>query len=424
MLIKFLSVLMFTVFFVDIGVAKPQKSKKTTIKVQKKEAKNQIENKPQKEIKQREKLEVCDAPYAFLVDGKTSKVLFDRESDALIQPASMTKMMTAYIVMEQLKSGAIKEDTLFLVSKNAFKLEGSTSFLNIDDQISVMELLRGLIVHSGNDTAVVLAEGISGTEKDFANMMNRKAEELGMRNTHFVNASGLPHPDHQTTAHDLYILAKHLYRDFPEYYSLWSEKEFTFKGITQPNRNPLLFKNIGCDGIKTGSSSASGYGIVVRCSQNGRSIYAVVNGSRSSGKRSQDITDLVNYGLNAFSTYKLFNKGHVVDQVPMWYGNINRVKIGFLESVQFTEKKFNAHAIKVNVQYEKLLKAPLQKGDIVGKAIIEIPIQKEPIEVPIVCLENVETTNFFGKIYDGIVHLFGGRSYENCYQNHKTLYHS
>jgi D-alanyl-D-alanine carboxypeptidase (penicillin-binding protein 5/6) len=422
MFFKFLSFLLLTVFFIDSGIAKPKKSKKTSVKVQKKETKSKKESKIPEVPKPREKLEICDAPYAFLVDGRTSKVLFDRESDTLMQPASMTKMMTAYIVMEHLKSGALKEDTLFSVSKNAFKLEGSTSFLSLDEQISVMQLLRGLIVHSGNDTAVVLAEGIAGTEKDFAEMMNRKAEELGMRSTHFVNASGLPHPDHQTTAHDLYILAKHLHRDFPQYYAMWSEKEFTFKGITQANRNPLLFKNMGCDGLKTGSSSVSGFGIVARCSQNGRAIYAVINGSTSSNKRSYDIAELVNYGLNAFSTYKLFNKGHVVDQVPIWYGNIKRVKIGFAGVVEFTEKKFNPAEIKIEFQYEKLLKAPLKKGDIVGKAIIRIPIQKELMEVPIVCLENVESTNLFGRIYDGFVHLFGGRSYETIYKNYKTLY--
>ncbi len=411
-----------TIFFIDVGIAKNKKPKNIALKIQKKELKTQKKNNSQELSKPKEKLEVCDAPYAFLVDGRTSQILFERDADILMQPASMTKMMTAYIVMEELKSGRLKEDTLFSVSKNAFRLEGSTSFVSLDEQISVMDLLRGLIVHSGNDTAVVLAEGIAGTEKDFADMMNRKAEELGMQSTHFVNASGLPHPDHQTTAHDLYILAKHLHRDFPQYYPLWSEKEFSFKGITQTNRNPLLFKNIGCDGIKTGSSSVSGFGVVVRCSQNGRAIYAVTNGSATSNKRSQDIWDLVNYGLNAFNTYKIFNKGHVVDYVPIWYGKVNRVKIGFSDVVQFTEKKFDPSSIKVSFQYERLLKAPLKKGDIVGKIAIQIPVQKESIEVPIVCLENVESTNFFGRIYDGFVHLFGGRSYDTTYKNHKTLY--
>ena len=368
------------------------------------------------------KLDICGAPFSLLIEGETGKVLFERESQTLMHPASITKMMTAYIVMEQLKAGILKPDTLFTVGKNAFRVEGSTSFLEKGEQVSVLHLLKGLIIHSGNDTAVVLAESIAGTESAFAEMMNKKAEELGMTNTHFLNASGLPDTEHQSTAQDLLILAKRLREDFPEYYLLWAEKEFVFKGIKQQNRNPLLYKNMGCDGLKTGSSSVSGFGVVVSCKQNNRTLYAITNGSKTMQKRANDITDLVNYGFNTFFTYKLFEKKHVLDQIPVWYGSTNRVRIGFNDAVIFTDKKFDQRLIKVSFEYEKVLKAPVKQGTVVGKAMIELPITKEKIEKQIVCLEDIEETNFMGKVYDGLVHMFGGRVYSQNFINQKMLH--
>lgn len=368
------------------------------------------------------KLDVSNAPIALLMDGVTGKILFDRDSSELMHPASMTKMLTAYIVMEQLQKNTINPETVFTVTKNAFRLEGSTSFLGLDEQITVMQLLRGLIIHSGNDTAVVLAEGIAGTEENFAQLMNKKAEELGMKNTHFVNASGLPNDNHKTTAHDLLILAKRLHDDFPEYYSLWSETEFEFKGIKQGNRNPLLYKNLGCDGLKTGSSSISGYGITVSCEKNGRRIYALTNGSKTAQARSRDITDLVHYGFNAFDTYTFFEKNHVLDEIPVWYGRVNHVKVGLMQSLQLTEKKFDPRSVKIDFSYEKSLKAPVKKGDVVGKMTMTLPLSQETIEADIVSLEEVPLTNFFGKLYDGITHLFGKRVYNDSCKNLKTLY--
>lgn len=360
--------------------------------------------------------EFCSAAYALLIEDETGKVLFEKNPDAPMDPASITKMLTAYIVMDQLAGGVIKEDTLFSVSANAFKVEGSSTFLNLNDQIRVIDLLRGLIIQSGNDAAIVLAEGISGTEKDFADLLNRKAKEIGMKDTHFTNASGLPNTDHKTTARDLLLLSKRLHDDFPQYYPIWAEQKFTLNGVSQDNRNPLLYKNIGCDGLKTGSTSISGFGIAASCSKNGRRLYALTNGSKTSSRRARDILSLINYGFSAYDTYTLFPKGHIVDQIPVWYGSTNKINVGFENGVVFTEKKIDPREIKVEFQYAQSLKAPIQKGDVIGKISVTLPGAKAPIETPITCLESVEPSGFLGKLYDGLVHLFGGRPYN---EDHK-----
>ncbi|CAO5674941.1 MAG: D-alanyl-D-alanine carboxypeptidase DacC [Holosporales bacterium] len=351
------------------------------------------------------------APYALLIDAQTDTVLFENQPDAKMAPASMTKMLTAYIVMERLENGMLTEDTLFTVGKNAFRVEGSTSYLNINDQVKVIDLLKGLIVQSGNDASIVLAEGIAGTEQAFAELMNKKAQELGMVNSHFENANGLPSQNHLTTARDLVILAKRLREDFPKYYPLWGIKSYQHAGVEQMNRNPLLkYPQMGCDGIKTGHTQASGYGITATCEQNGRRLYAVVHGLKSDGKRREEIRNLMNYGFNLYNNYHLFAANHVVDHIPVWKGQKNLVKIGFKQSVILVTKKIDPKKdIKLEFDYPTTFKAPLQKGAEIGKLVITHPFGTK--EVPLIVLEDIQEAGFVGRLYDGLIHLFGGRSY-------------
>jgi D-alanyl-D-alanine carboxypeptidase (penicillin-binding protein 5/6) len=397
--------------------------KKKALKAKKANASKKKEDKKEESPKVVSK-EGISAPYALLIEDETNTVLYENQADVTMDPASMTKMLTAYVVMDQLKSGLIKQDTLFTVSKNAYRKEGSTSFLQIDSKVSVIDLLKGLIVQSGNDAAVTLAEGIAGTEEAFSEVMNKKAKELGMANTHFVNASGLPHADHKTTARDLIKLGQRLREDFPEFYPLWADTSFEHSGVNQQNRNPLLEdKDLGCDGIKTGSSTISGFGITATCSKDGRRLYAVVNGLKDKAERAQEIRNVMNYGFNLFDTYHLFERMHAIDEVPVWYGSKNAVSIGFLRAAAITHKKFDPKEIKVEFVYEESLKAPIKKGDVVGKMAVKIPDAKDPIEFPIVCLETIEESGVFKKAYDALIHLFGGRSYNAKKKNITPIVH-
>ncbi|CAO5679718.1 MAG: hypothetical protein HEEMFOPI_01329 [Holosporales bacterium] len=407
--------------FARVRHASKKGNKKKTVKKQK--------NVSQKDSEKSDSLatpsnkEDLNAPYALLIEDETNTVLFENNADQEMDPASMTKMLTAYVVMNQLKSGCIRQDTFFTVSKNAYKKEGSSSFLELDSKVSVIDLLKGLIVQSGNDAAIALAEGIAGTEEAFAEMMNKVAKELGMEKTHFVNASGIPAPNHKTTARDLYKLGKRLKEDFPEFYPLWADSSFEHNGINQQNRNPLLDdKDLGCDGIKTGSSSVSGYGLTATCSKNGRRLYAVINGLKTKGQRAVEARNIMNYGFNVYDTYKLFDAMHSVDEIPVWYGHANFTNIGFLTPIALTHKKFDPTEIKVEFRYDESLKAPVNKGDVVGKITIHIKGEND-IELPIVSLSEVKECGFFKKAYDSFVHLFGGRAYKGDKKNLKPIVH-
>jgi D-alanyl-D-alanine carboxypeptidase (penicillin-binding protein 5/6) len=393
------------------AATKKVKKQKASTKKRAKVLPQKIDNKNAEEEKLPQNKEGLTAPYALLVEDATSTVLFENQADTSIEPASMTKMLTAYVVMDLLKQGSIKEDTLFTVSKNAYRKEGSTSFLQIDSSVKVIDLLKGLIIQSGNDAAVALAEGIAGTEEAFCDLMNKKAKELGMNQTHFKNTSGLPNPEHKTTARDLLKLGKRLREDFPQYYELWSQTCFEHQGVNQANRNPLLDKGMGCDGIKTGHTSVSGYGITATCSQNGRRLYAVIHGMKNQTQRAQEIKNVMTYGFNIFDTYNLFANNHVIDEIPIWYGTQNKIKIGFLTPVSITSKKIDPKSIKIDLEYIESLKAPIKKGDEVGKVTVTYPECKESKIFHIVALEDVEMSHFIKKGYDSLVHLFGGRSY-------------
>lgn len=272
------------------------------------------------------------AKNAVLMDFDTGEFFFEKNADVPMPPASMSKLMTAYLIFERLKNGQLSPDDVFVVSENAWRKGGaktgsSTMFLKVNQQVKVKDLLRGIIVQSGNDACIVAAENIAGSEADFADLANQKAKELGLTNSHFANATGWPNPKHKMSAKDLATLAYRIIRDFPEYYGIYSEQSFTFNKITQENRNPLLFKMPGvADGIKTGHTSVSGYGLTGSAKKNGRRLIMVVNGLKTMKERGEESVRLINWGFREFDNYAVLKKDVKVVSVPVWLGDVKAVK--------------------------------------------------------------------------------------------------
>lgn len=347
--------------------------------------------------------------YAILVDFETGRVLLEKNADKPMAPSSMTKILSACVVFDKLKKGVLSEDDIFTVGKNAFRLEGSTSFLKLNENVSVMELLRGLIVQSGNDAAVTLAEGISGTEADFAEEMNNLAFSMGAKNTHFVNASGLPHDNHKTTARDLSIIARRSIIDYPKYYGLWGEKEFTHNNITQMNRNPLLYKNFGCDGIKTGSTAAAGFSVVASCVKNGRRLILVINGLKTMQARADEAYTLMDWGFQNFKNYKIFAKNHKFATIPVWYGDKNHVDVIIPHDVVLTLKRMNPKSISYTFDHQKSLSGAQKSGTVVGTVTVSSPKFDAPYQFPLTIDGEIKPAGFFKRMWDHGVKLFNGR---------------
>ena len=274
-----------------------------------------------------------------LVDHATAQVLAEKDADARIEPASLTKLMTAYITFSKLKEGTLKPDQVVPVSTKAWRMEGSRMFIEPNKPVSVDELIRGVIVQSGNDACVALAETIAGSEEAFAALMNREAQRLGMTNTHFTNSTGLPDPQLYTSARDLALLASAIIRDFPEYYSLYSLKEFTYNGIKQPNRNRLLYMDPSVDGMKTGHTSSAGYCLVSTARRGERRLISVVLGAASDTVRAQESLKLLNFGYQFFETVKLYSADEALSKFRVWKGKLNELPVGFLNDFALTVPK-------------------------------------------------------------------------------------
>lgn len=342
------------------------------------------------------------AKQAMLLDATTNTVLFAKDADRRMGPSSMSKMMTVYIILEKIKAGELKLEDSFYVSEKAWKKGGSKMFVPVGQRVTVEDLLRGITIQSGNDACIVAAEGIAGTEEAFAEIMNVKARQLGLKGSHFTNSTGWPDPQHYMTSRDLVVLAKALIRDFPEHYHYWGEKEFTFNGITQPNRNTLLGE-LGVDGIKTGHTEAAGYGIITSGEMDGRRLISVVNGLDSKKDRINASRDLLTYGFKQFEAAQLFADEKVVDEAKVWYGTKQTVPLKVGKPLLITLPKYDKSKVKMAVKYNEPIVAPIQKEQLIGEFTIEVP-NGEPIALPLVAAESVSKSGVLERIISTFRH--------------------
>ncbi len=349
------------------------------------------------------------APYVYLKDFDTGTVLLEKNADQKMVPSSMSKIMTVHLVLERLKNGDVKLDDTLHVSQEAWQKGGSKMFVQINSKVSIEDLLYGVAVQSGNDACIVFAEGLAGTEAAFAEEMTRKAHEMGATNSTFVNSSGWPDEGHLTTARDLAIIAEKTIREFPEEYTkYYSLKEFTYNNIKQGNRNTLLYKNMGADGMKTGHSDAGGYGIVASAKQGDRRLILVINGLPTSKDRDQEATALLNWGFNTFKNYKIFGKGDVVDVADVWSGEEKKIALVTGQDIIFTLPRSQRKDLSVKVIYDSPLTAPLKAGDQVGALEVTLP-EKGVQKFPLYVAKNVKIAGFFERISNSIHYLLWGK---------------
>ena len=349
------------------------------------------------------------APNAFLYDFTTNTTLIDKNSDIPMPPASMSKLMTVYMVFERLKSGTLNLDDKFLVSRRAWRKGGSKMFVMVDKRVSVEDLLRGIVVQSGNDACIVIAEGISGTEEAFAEAMTRKAKEIGLKSSSFTNSTGWPAEDHYMSAKDIANLSAKIIDEFPEYYKLFSEKNYTYAKIKQGNRNPLLYNGIGADGLKTGYTKSSGYGLAASVIRNGRRLILVINGLKSSRARSSEASRLIDWGFRDTAIYPLFKKGELIEEADVWLGEKPTVSLTYGKDLTLTLSRKVRRNLKVKLNYKSPISAPIQKGDQVGYITVEAPTLNK-IEIPVTVANDIDQLGSLGRLSTAFKFLlFGGK---------------
>ena len=347
------------------------------------------------------------ARQVILVDHQTDTVLLQKASDETMFPASMSKLMTLYVLFEQLAEGSVSLDDTFRVSEKAWRMAGSKMFVEVNSRVSISELLRGIIVQSGNDACVVVAEGLAGSEDEFANTMNKAAKKLGLTGSHFVNSTGWPNAEHVTTARDLAILSRRIITDYPQFYGLFSEKTYTFNGIRQGNRNPLLYKYNGADGLKTGHTEASGYGLVASAVRDDRRLILVINGLESVNDRSAEAERLLDYGFREFDNYNLFKAGDEVDTLSVWLGDETAVPVVLKQDLTLTMSRKARADLTVTIVAPGPVRAPVATGDQVAELVITAP-DLETLRLPLVAGADIEALSGFGRIGAAFNHLLWG----------------
>jgi D-alanyl-D-alanine carboxypeptidase (penicillin-binding protein 5/6) len=345
---------------------------------------------------------------AILMDYATGHVLFQKNAEQRMPPASMTKIMTAYLVFERLKDGRLSLDDTFVVSKKAWRKGGSKMFVEVGNEVSVENLLHGVIVQSGNDSSIVLAEGIAGTTEAFAKLMTQKARELGMDETTFKNSTGWPHPEHRTSAEDLAILSRAMIRKFPTYYEYFAEREFTWNDIRQFNRNPLLGRNMGVDGIKTGHTQNAGYGLTASAERKDRRLILVVNGLESAEQRADESARLLEWGFREFDNYTLFAGGETVERASVWLGQADRVPLVIEKPLTLTMKREAKQDMTVKVTYESPIPAPIESGERLATLHVTAPGGEADRTVPLVAGASVPQLGPVGRIVSGVEFLIFG----------------
>ncbi len=349
------------------------------------------------------------AKQAILVDATTDTVLFEKNADQPMAVASMIKLMTVYLAFERLADGRLKLEDTLPVSRKAWRMGGSKMFVRVGTRVSVEDLLRGIIVQSGNDACIVIAEAISGDEEAFAHEMTRRGRELGLENSVFANSSGWPHPEQHMTARDLALLAERLIHDFPQYYGYFKEKSFTYEGIRQGNRNPLLYTESGADGLKTGHTQKSGYGIIASAEREGRRLVLVLNGLGRVNERARESERLLRWGFREFDTYALFKAGDEVEEAAVWLGDSPTVPLVIERNFTVTLPRSARRAMKATVVYDGPLAAPIAKGTEIAKLVITAP-EMETIEAPLVAGADITRLGLFGRLGGALSYLLWGQA--------------
>lgn len=346
------------------------------------------------------------AATAYLVkDLQSGQILAGKNINTQVEPASLTKLMTAYLTFKALDNGTLKPDQMLTVSSKGWRAEGSRMFLDPKKPASVSDLIKGLIVQSGNDAAITLAEAIGGSEEGFAAMMDTEAKRLGMTRTRYTNSTGLPGEGHLTTVNDLAVLAGAIIRDFPKYYPIYAMKSFKYNNIEQPNRNLLLYRDSSVDGLKTGHTSSAGYNLVASSKRNGRRVVSVVVGTASTEARASESSKLLNWALQSYDTPKLYDANQTISQVKVYKGSANAVGVGFLGAAYVTIPHGEGQNIKPVLETVQPVLAPIQKGQVLGKLRI-MNGTTVLAEKNVVALNAVDEAGWFGRAYDSIVLWF------------------
>jgi D-alanyl-D-alanine carboxypeptidase (penicillin-binding protein 5/6) len=341
----------------------------------------------------------------IVIDFDSGAIITSNEPDMPIEPASLTKIMTGYVVFSEIRNGRIQLDDMVTISQKAWRMPGSRMFIEVDTQVSVEDLIRGMVIQSGNDASVALAEYIARTEEDFAMLMNQYAAQLGMTNTNFLNATGLPDPNHLTTVYDLAILARALINEFPEFYTWYSERSFTFNGITQFNRNRLLWQDDTFDGLKTGHTSSAGYCLVSSAKRDDMRVISVIAGTESANQRITESQRLINYAFRFFESHKLYDTNQRLQETQVFGGAKDLLNIGVDEAVHVTIPRGQYQNLAIELVIPNKITAPIVAGEQIGS--LQISLNDEILAEPtIVALESVEKGSFFKRLFDSIKLFF------------------
>lgn len=343
----------------------------------------------------------------LLIDADSGKVLVEHNADTPLPPASLTKMMTSYIASMEILRGQLKESDEVLVSEKAWRMGGSKMFIEVGNRVPLIDLLRGVIIQSGNDASVAVAEHIAGSEEAFADLMNSHAQRLGMSNSYFENATGLPGENHVSSARDMAIMAKAIIEDDPEHYSLYKEKEFVWNGIRQPNRNLMLWRDSTVDGLKTGHTDEAGYCLVASAKRDDMRLISVVMGTASEQARAAETQKLLTWGFRFFETRHFYQPNQAVASARVWAGQESQVEAGLADGLVLTLPKGQADKLEASVTLDSMIKAPIAVGDVLGQ--VEVKLGEDVVHTgPLVALDEVEKAGFFGRLWDSIRLFFFG----------------
>lgn len=343
----------------------------------------------------------------LLMDAASGNIIVEHNIDDTLPPASLTKMMTAYIAEAELQSGNISESDKVPISVKAWKMGGSRMFVREGTQVALGDLLKGIIIQSGNDASVALAEYIAGSEDAFADLMNQHALRLGMNNSHFMNATGWPAENHYTTARDMATLARAIILDYPQHYDTYSQKSFTYNNITQQNRNLLLWRDDSVDGLKTGHTEEAGYCLVASAKKDGMRLISVVMGTKSEAARARESQKLLTYGFRFFETYKAYSAGDILETTELWMGEKDQLRLGLADDLVLTIPRDSHQSLEAQVTLDSQLKAPIHEGQQYGTVTVSMDGQLL-VEKPLVALETVEQAGFFTRMWHHIVLFFKG----------------